>query len=204
MLHRAPQSILVMSAEPKRQMRFLNRLGLHADVFEVPKLPVKTRLRLRPKQLHDLERFGEPGHASFTRITKNLLVRAEMTTAEADAHDRAPAAHDVQGGVSLGELQRIAQRQQNDRSSQFYFGCDRRHVTKQCHWFEHGEIADDPFLQPQAVVTERLRSHRKLPDMLHVGRTLEKNLRELNTTACVLAGHQNWLSFSRFLTLASG
>src|SRR4029078_4822052 len=75
-LDRPAQRIFVMPTKNDRQPRFLDRLRLDRDVFEIPKPPVKTCLRFVPKQFHDLNRFREPRHSPFAGITEDVFVRA--------------------------------------------------------------------------------------------------------------------------------
>src|ERR687891_103587 len=107
-----------MTAEPNRQMGLLARLRLHGHILEVPKGPVKTRSGFCPQQFHDFHRFGEAGHSSFPRITKDLLMRTQMASSQTDAENRPPAAHAVQGGIAFGELNRVPERQQDNRSTE--------------------------------------------------------------------------------------
>src|SRR6266545_7480553 len=113
-LHRSLEGIFVMTAEPERQMRLLDRFWFHRNIFEIPKRPVKTRLRFTPEKFHHLHRFGEAGDAAFARITKDRLVRAQMATAKPNTHDRPTSTHTIQRRICLGELDRITQREKND------------------------------------------------------------------------------------------
>ena len=85
MFHRAPERVFMMAAEPKRHMRFLDRLGFHGNIVKIPKLAMKAGRRFRPQKLHHLDRFGESGHSFFARVTKNFFMRTQMAAAKADA-----------------------------------------------------------------------------------------------------------------------
>src|SRR5262245_12037735 len=102
-----------MTAEPQRQMRLLHWLGLHRDLFKTPIAPLEAGLLFGPEQRHDLYCFAKTCHASLARVTKYRFMRTQMSTAEADSHDRPPAAHDIQSCIGLRQLHRIAQGQKN-------------------------------------------------------------------------------------------
>src|SRR5713101_4242769 len=73
MTHRAFQRDRLTSAEPQRRMWFLERLGLHRNVFEAPKLAGKRRSRLCPQCLHDLQAFHELARATFAGDAEDLF-----------------------------------------------------------------------------------------------------------------------------------
>jgi hypothetical protein len=91
-----------MPAKDDRQVRLLQRLGFHGNFFEVPVTPLETRLRLRPKKLHDLHCFVKAGYSPFPAVAKNILMGSEMAATEPDAQHRAAPAHHVQARVRLG------------------------------------------------------------------------------------------------------
>src|SRR6185369_10555191 len=175
-----------MSAKPQRQMRLLRRLGLHRNIVKVPMAGVKSRPGLGPEELHDLHGFAEARHPALAHVTENIFMRAEMTAAESDAHNRATAAHHIERGVRFRKLHRVAQRQENHRRAQFYFRRERCDVTEERHRLEHNEVADDPLLKPQAFEAKRFGAHRELADVVHIRRAVEENLRQLDAAREVI------------------
>ena len=95
-----------------RRVRLLQRLRRHRDVLEVIVLAVVGEIRLRPRQLDDIQNFGE-AVAAF-RIGDAVILVGARQTAAADAEDQPSAADVIDRRRLLGEAQRMAQWQYLD------------------------------------------------------------------------------------------
>src|SRR5262245_53207014 len=107
-----------MAAEDDRQVRLLDRLRFHRNTFKIPIASLKTRLRLAPKELHNLHGLSETRHPPLAHVTEDLFMGPKMTAAEPNSHHGATATHDIQCRIGFRQLQRISQWQQDDRSPQ--------------------------------------------------------------------------------------
>src|SRR5215510_2021675 len=118
-------------------------------------------------------------------------MRTKMTAPKPNSHNRATATHDIQCRVCFRQLQRISQRQQDDRSSQSHLSRYRRHVAEQSYRFQHTETADDSLLQPEAFVAKSLRPGDESADMLHVDGPVKEDLRNLDPAREMSCAHRS-------------
>src|SRR4030095_13840972 len=95
-IHRAFEGIFVVATEPQGQVRPLDRLRLHSNIFKIPIASLKTRLRFSPEPLHNLHSLGEAGHAPFARVTEYIFMRSKMTATETNSHNSTTATHNIQ------------------------------------------------------------------------------------------------------------
>ena len=97
-----------MPTEDNRQARLLHRFGFHRDIFEVPVAALEARFRFGPQKFHNLHGFGEARHPPLAHVAEEIFVRAEMSAAETDAHDRASVTHHIERRIGFRQLQWIS------------------------------------------------------------------------------------------------
>src|SRR3989449_5839090 len=100
----APQRIGMAGAEPYRGMRFLEWLGLHACVLQLPESSIEVDPRLGPERLHQSQPLVEPGHQ--TRRVDLERGKHSMPSARANADVDPTAAQLVQCAQVLGQVSR--------------------------------------------------------------------------------------------------
>ena len=97
-------------------MRLLQRLGLHACVFETPEVALKIRALLGPERFHDLQRFLEACYASLRGYAESGVFLG--ASAQADAHGEPSVAELVDSGERFCELHRISRVENDDGHAQ--------------------------------------------------------------------------------------
>ena len=164
---RAAQRVGVAAAEPDGQ-GLLRRTRRDPGRLQLPEPAVEVDPLLAPQRPHQPEALQKVAYAVGGWAVQRPIVR--RASAQRDAGDQPAAAHGVDCGDLLGQQYRVAGRRDDDGRAHPDVRRHRGNVAQERQRLQHGRLAHDLLLHPDAVVAQHLGASDEVADQRHIYR----------------------------------